>query len=162
MRSRPQAVKAQVAALTKTYGARPRPVPVPVTKSPKPRCPNPACGAKGGRKANACSRCGTPFGQVHAMRAEKAARRIQLSIAGSPAYWEVQAMRQHDPAEREACFAEARKALQARGAESSSLVSLLVKSSGASSVREAWLRQGDPHMRELLWQAISNGRGRSA
>jgi hypothetical protein len=161
-RTQPSAVKAQLAMLTKSRGGPLRPVPVPAARPPKPRCPNPACGAKGGRRANACSRCGTPFGQVHAMRAEKAARRVQLSIAGSPAYWEAQAMRKHDPEDREARFAEARKALQARGTANSSLVAPMVKAAGAGGVREAWLREADPHAREVLWQALIDGGGRSA
>jgi predicted amidophosphoribosyltransferase len=156
-RTRPQSVKAQTVMLTKSLGAKPRPVPVPVAKPPKPRCPNPACRAKGSRKANACSRCGTPFTPAHAMRAEKSARRVQLSIAGSPAYWEERARRQHDPAEREACRAEALKA------GGSDVASLMARASGAGSVRQAWLREADPHAREILWQALygSNG-GRSA
>ncbi len=158
--TQPAAVKSQLAMLAKSRGGPVRPV--PVTKPPKPRCPNPACRAKGGRKANACSRCGTPFGPAAAMRAEKAARRVQLSIAGSAAYWEALARRQHDPAEREACLAEAAKARRAYGTEGSSLVSLMLKASGAGTVREAWLREADPHAREILWRALSKEGGRSA
>jgi hypothetical protein len=87
---------------------------------------------------------------------------VQLSIAGSPEYWRQRAMRQHDPEAREACLAEARKAMQARGTEYSDLVRLLVKSSGASSVREAWLMQADPHAREVLCAAMDRNGGRSA
>jgi hypothetical protein len=158
----PAAVKAQLATLTKAYGGSLRPAAVPAMKAAKPRCPNPACGARGGRRANACARCGAPFTPVHAARAEKAARRVQLSIAGSAAYWEAQARQQWNPAAREACYAEARKARQARGTENSSLVSLLVKASGAGSVREAWLKEADPHAREVLLRAINHEGGRSA
>jgi predicted amidophosphoribosyltransferase len=161
-RTRPQSVKAQTVALTKSLGAKPRPVPVPVAKPPRPRCPNPACGAKGGRKANACTRCGTPFGRMSAMRAEKAAQRLQLSIAGSPAYWEARARAQWNPVEREACLAEAAKARRAYGTEDSTLAALMVKASGAGSVREAWLKEADPQAREVLLRALNQEGGRSA
>ncbi len=162
-RNHPVAVKAQAAHLNKAYGGQ---VPVvravPVVKAAKPRCPNPVCRAKGGRNANACARCGTTLGPAQAARAEKSVRAVQLSIVHSPAWWEAQAMRQHDPAEREACFAEARKAMQAQGTEDSSLVRLLVKASGSGSVREAWLKEADPHAREVLMRALNNQGGRSA
>jgi hypothetical protein len=99
---------------------------------------------------------------AQAARAEKSARTVQLSVVHSAEWWEAQARAQWNPAEREQCYAEARKASQARGQESSSLVSLLVKASGAGSVREAWLREADPHAREVLLRAINQGGGRSA
>jgi hypothetical protein len=161
-RSRPAAVKAQTVVLTKAYGAQPRPVRVPVVKAAKPRCPNPRCGARCGRNANACTRCGTVLGPVQAARAEKAMGAVQLQIVHSPDWWQERARQQWNPADREACYAEARKARQARGTENSSLVSLLVKASGADSVREAWLKEADPHAREVLLRAINHEGGRSA
>ncbi len=52
--------------------------------------------------------------------------------------------------------------MQARGSEDSSLVRLLVKASGAGSVREAWLREADPHAREVLLRALNHEGDRSA
>jgi predicted amidophosphoribosyltransferase len=154
----PQAVKAATAMLTKSLGRAPRPVPVPVVKAAAPRCPNPACGAKASLTANCCVRCGTPLGMTGQVRAEKAARRTQLQIVHSAAWWEAQAARQHDPEAREMCRAQARKAAGAQG-QPASAASLIVKASGARTVREAWLRESDPHMREVLRNALYNQEG---
>ena len=162
-RSDPVAAKSQLAMVAKSLGGVVKPVAVPkAAKPPRPRCPNPACRATGSRSANCCTRCSAPFTPLHAARAEKSARQVQLSIAGSAEYWRQQAMRQHDPEAREHCYAEARRALQARGTEHSDLVRLLVKSSGARSVREAWLREADPRAREVLRAAMNQNGGRSA
>lgn len=162
-KTRPQAVKAQTAMLVKSLGAV-RPVAVPkVVKAAKPRCPNPGCGAKCKRSANACARCGTAMSPAGQARAEKAVRARQAMISHSAVWWENRAAVQHDPAAREACRAEAAKAMRARGTQDASLVSLLVKSAGTGSVRAAWLRESDPALREVLRKAMyGNPGGRSA
>jgi hypothetical protein len=157
----PQAVKSQTAMLTKSLGRAPKPVPVPVAKAATVRCPNPACGAGASLDANCCTRCGTPLGMAGQIRADKAAKAMQLQIVHSAAWWEAEAARQHDPEAREQCRAEARKAAGAQG-RSASAASLIVRASGSRTVREAWLRESDPHMREVLRQALYNGGGRSA
>jgi hypothetical protein len=152
-RSDPAAVKSQIATLTKSMGSV-RPVPVTAARAPKPRCPNPACGAKGGRKANACSRCGTAFSREHAVRADKAVRSVQLAVHGSPEWWEARARREWNPADREQCYAEAARARQASGQEAAYAAGMIVKASGARSLREAWARETDPRAQQILYGVL--------
>lgn len=149
-RAQPAAVKSQIAALGKAFGAPVRPVPVTVAKAARPRCPDPACRAKGGRKANCCARCGTPFTAARAGAAGKAARAAQAAVHGTPEYWQARAAAQYSPEEREACLAEASKALKAQGRETAELARLLVQSSGAASLREAYLKATDPRAQAIL------------
>lgn len=156
-RMRPQAVKSQSAMLVKSYGAV-RPVALP--KAAKPVCP--VCRVKGKRSANCCVRCARPYDGERAIRAEKAASRTQLSIVHSAAWWEAEAARQYDPAAREHCRAEAQKARRAAGQESAVVAGAIVKAAGAGSIRQAWLQQSDPHMREVLRSALYGNGGQAS
>lgn len=148
-KTRPAAAKAQVAAVSKAYGAKVRPVPVPAAGKPaRPRCPG--CGAKAGRKAASCRKCGTVLPAAAARRAEKAAQ-----SRGTPEWFERQAAGSCDPAEREALRAEGARVRQASGA-----AGLVMKMSGARSLREAAARESDPHVREML-RSILREEGRN-
>jgi hypothetical protein len=147
-KTRPQAVKAATATLVKAYGAQLRPV--AAAKAVKPACPR--CGVKSARSANCCTRCGTALSPLGAARAEKSAKAVQLQVAGSEAFWLAKAAAQNDPDAREQYRQAAREAaVRQQGADAASL---MVKAAGASSVREAWLAQSDPHAREILREAL--------
>ena len=155
---RPGAVKAQIAAVAKARGAPVRPVPVPaVAKPPRPRCTDPACQAKGRRKANCCVRCGKPFTAAAARKAAGAGGRRAL-VPGTPAFFEALAEREHDPGAREAWHAEARKARLAAGTENADLAGLVVKASGARSLAEAYRRETDPRAQQILLGVLRRGR----
>lgn len=149
----PGAVKVQTAFLTKARGVPPKPVPVraPV-KPPRPRCPNPSCGKKGGRTANTCARCGTPFSPVHSAIADKAAADYQARLQGSPEWWRRKALAQIDPGEREQMRAEAAKAAGFYPGASA-----IVKAAGARSLAEAAAAESDPHAREIMRQIMEGG-----
>jgi hypothetical protein len=152
-RSDPAAVKAQMVTLTKSFGAPVRPVPVPkAAKPPRPVCPNPECRAKGKPGDNCCTRCSAPFSMGHALRADKAIGDRLAGIHGTPEWWEKQARAadQYNPADREACRAEAARARQAAGQETAHLASMVVKASGARGLREAYARETDPRAQQIL------------
>lgn len=68
----------------------------------------------------------------------------------------------HDPAARERARAVREQALASRGQLGISDARMIVKASGARTVREAWLRESDPAMREVLRRALYSDRGWSA
>ena len=160
-KTRPAAVKAQVAALNKAYGREVRPVRVAgARKPPRPRCPDPACGKKGGRKANCCPRCGTPFSPASAARAEKSARSMLQTVNGTAEYYERQAALQHDPGAREALAEEASRARLASGRVTSHAALQVLKASGARTLAEALVREHDPHVRETMRAVLGDAEGR--
>jgi hypothetical protein len=155
-KSKPQAVKAQLAFLAKSYG---RPVkPVRAVKPAKSRCPDPACGRKGKRSAHACSRCGTPFTARDAVRAEEAAKTYLAGIPGSAEYYEAIAHRQWDPNAREMWRAEAAKARAAQGTATAHAASAIVKASGSRTLQEAFRRTTDPRAQAILRDVMGGGR----
>lgn len=126
-------------------------------KPPRPRCPNAACRARGGRRANACAKCGAPFSPAHAARADKAAAGLQARVPGSAEWWRRRANGQHDPAERERCRAEAAKAMGGAGLSPAAHARLLIKASGAASLQDAWLAEPDPRAQAIL-RGVLRGR----
>jgi hypothetical protein len=152
-RTRPQAVKASAATLTKSFGGKLRPVAVP--KAATPRCPK--CGWRAASTAhNCCVKCGTPYGAVQAARAEKS-RSPRVPGVRTAGWWDAQAGAQWDPQAREACRAEAQKERQARGQEDAHAAAMIVKASGSRSLAEAYRRETDPRAQEILRGVLYGG-----
>jgi hypothetical protein len=151
-KSRPAAVKAQAVTLAKSYGGKVRPVrAAPVTKAARPRCPNPACGARAENAAdNCCRRCGWAYSAGRAAVAQKSADAYRAGIPQTAEWWEARARSQWNPADREQCYREARKARQAGGQENAHAAAQLMKASGARSLEEAWRMQTDPRAQQII------------
>jgi ribosomal protein L40E len=129
--------------------------PLKVRRPPRPRCPS--CRAKGGRTANACTRCGTPFSRVHAAIASKAATRYQAQW--DPAVRaEIFAAASWDPVARQAWQAEADRARRAAGTGQEHAAQMIMKARGAGSLAEAWLAESDPRARQILRDVLDGRR----
>jgi hypothetical protein len=110
--------------------------------------------------ANCCYRCGRPYDLHRADRADKSATGYQARLPGTAERYEALAGASCNPAERVAWQAEADKVRLAQGTQAAHTAQLMMKASGAGSVREAWLNETNPAAREVLRAAMYDNGGR--
>jgi hypothetical protein len=158
-KAHPAAAKSQIATLNKAHGGQVRPVrAAPVTKAARPRCPNPACGKRAvSATDNCCRSCGWAYSTMHAAVAQKSADGYLAAVPHTAEWWEARAAAQWNPADREECYAAARRAREAAGQQDAYTARQLMKASGARSLEEAYRMQTDPRAQEIIHKLLYGG-----